>query len=1137
MPVTSKNLRGVTELTLIADIKPGLVNVAEPIAYSGRLKALLGTLSKLRQASTEQSSTVPLVGALERLRTLHFFNWSLFDHDKRLLLTVAFDGPWEPYIRQIVELAGPLLDIIFCHCTGYEQNSCLAGYPRFSEWVRARQIESDFMYSAAPDLTVDDLRYLQQFERAAANKSMLPGQSPAILRAPDLNSLPSPASAGPLLAALGALFPLRRLFPTDGSPTASNDLFLFDRAVELFTRHLRSSATSSAPVATSVVGAAGATAADAALPPLLQWANALPSNRRKARERAAPQLQSPETLQGNILRRYVYGDKEPTHGCLVFLRFDSPADASTFLGSISVHLTADSQSGDVRTNLALTYQGLRTVGVPASLLSTFPKEFQEGMAQRAGLLGDVGSNHPNTWELLPRNWPTDEPSDHIELSSVDAVLTLQAFGPSANNDHEWSKSHPLYASVLALSDHHSKHGVHILHVQPLRRFAKSHFGLVDGISQPSPRRSPADSDHDSVALGELLLGYPNERNEMSSLPPDLAHNSTFLAIRKMAQDVNAFEEASRGDDVVKAKMLGRHPDGKPLVAATGANAFDYKQDPDGHACPLFSHIRRTNPRLVKEDTDGSALPTPRILRRGFPYGPESGDEAAKNDTERGVLFMAYCASIADQFEVVQSWVNGSNSTDAFSAHPDLIAGTFPAGSARAQTFVNADGFERLALPSKPISRLRWGLYLFVPSLRAIGYLVKLAKSPGRVALTTLVQPPAVEHLRTLESPRPEETAEQTQSRVQKARDEWRRFLEDPALRSDAAAIWKFVRDAGGALRTSYGVLVGSPDAVTQVLANEEAFSVREYWQRMHDSFGEHYLGMDRVPGPDTISEVPPTPSGYLRQSEIPNEFLSKIGYAEAFDGARRRTLNWFADQNGTADLRGLARTVISEIAQEWFGLPDFGAFMNADADPGPPIISTSGAPADHSPRARCPVDFLQSSQFIFRPNPTTALKEVATRRGRVIYEAAGAFLRQMPEKVTIGTTGKRLTLLETLSARNYEGDWNAALVGAINGFSVPTSSSLLSILDTWIETLELGRLRCWYDSLSAQEREQLGKSCELADFRKPLADALTQAFIQRPVPDLLHRTAVAATMLGDTKIHPGDRVVVSLASAAIAAQA
>ena len=44
--------------------------------------------------------------------------------------------------------------------------------------------------------------------------------------------------------------------------------------------------------------------------------------------------------------------------------------------------------------VAFTYQGLRALGVDERSLTTFPEEFQEGMAARAEVLGDTGKNIP-----------------------------------------------------------------------------------------------------------------------------------------------------------------------------------------------------------------------------------------------------------------------------------------------------------------------------------------------------------------------------------------------------------------------------------------------------------------------------------------------------------------------------------------------------------------------------------------------------------------------------------------------------------------------------------------------------------------------------------------------------------------------
>ena len=47
--------------------------------------------------------------------------------------------------------------------------------------------------------------------------------------------------------------------------------------------------------------------------------------------------------------------------------------------------------------VAFTWNGLRALGVDDASLATFPDEFRQGMAARAAILGDTGTNHPDHW--------------------------------------------------------------------------------------------------------------------------------------------------------------------------------------------------------------------------------------------------------------------------------------------------------------------------------------------------------------------------------------------------------------------------------------------------------------------------------------------------------------------------------------------------------------------------------------------------------------------------------------------------------------------------------------------------------------------------------------------------------------------
>src|SRR5207247_1142424 len=53
---------------------------------------------------------------------------------------------------------------------------------------------------------------------------------------------------------------------------------------------------------------------------------------------------------------------------------------------------------DTWVSVALTYPGLKALGVPQESLDSFAWEFRQGMAARAQELGDTGESSPSNWE-------------------------------------------------------------------------------------------------------------------------------------------------------------------------------------------------------------------------------------------------------------------------------------------------------------------------------------------------------------------------------------------------------------------------------------------------------------------------------------------------------------------------------------------------------------------------------------------------------------------------------------------------------------------------------------------------------------------------------------------------------------------
>ena len=120
----------VTELTVITPITEGRADILRQV-----LQAVDGSPDS----------------PIKRISTIHYARWVIFDNDTRLLFTSNFDGTWEKYLRDFVELAPDGLDNIWGNCVGYPGAQ---PYEGFRDYVRAHQIPTDLFYAAYPDVTV-----------------------------------------------------------------------------------------------------------------------------------------------------------------------------------------------------------------------------------------------------------------------------------------------------------------------------------------------------------------------------------------------------------------------------------------------------------------------------------------------------------------------------------------------------------------------------------------------------------------------------------------------------------------------------------------------------------------------------------------------------------------------------------------------------------------------------------------------------------------------------------------------------------------------------------------------------------------------------------------------------------------------
>lgn len=1197
--IKTKTLVGTSDLTIAAPLKPGLVPSIDSVTYKSRARMVMKALNTSRSSSQEYALLRPFSDSVERVGGIHSVRVAVIDD--KVMLAATFDGSFESYLRVLWQKVGTLLDLIFCNTVGHV-GSHDHTYEEWRDWVYSVQCETDLFYSI-PGLSFDDAKYLIGAQKksldpthdavaAARQKVVSPEQlawdaansQPAFpLGAPDATPLGKLETVKQGMQALSVLYRL-----TDMYLPGTEDGDYLQRAAQDALLELRRLDTKALlKEKDSKTGHVRERFAKQ-----LAWFEK--EVERKKDLTSLIERCDAAHVQGGILDKYPDGI---THGCLVLIALDDAAAGArlidTLLDKLWTHAGAGATGKEALVTIAFTHEGYRQLGWSEADLARFPQEFREGMETRSSLLGDLHANHPRRWRLPLRNWkpPAGAPPSRVELSAVHAVVQMRVEdGAATEFDDVAAAVHPLHASVMAID---GIAGVRILSVQAMRRAfkpgetAREHFGFVDGLSNPhvpldpKPTAQPATKYNNNVPLGEVLLGHPTQADAKPAQADQLMDNGSYLVIRKLRQDVGRFNtvanaaaaaaaeaaaaaapaaasRAAAAPDVltadrIKAMMMGRSLDGTVLAdpAARTGNDFHYKDDPKGDACPLQAHVRRANPR---SDPGLHAPPgrrVPRIMRRGMSYGPPfvstPGGDTTDNAKERGLYFMAYNASIAEQFEVVQRWISGGNSTGIASSLSDPILGTPLPGEKRVFRFNHNGAPHRVEIDDDkvgtdvkgsppPLVRLEWGIYLFAPSLPALKRMRDLASTAARpepvwdLALGRKL----IRDLQDME-------AAKAMSH-DALRDAWKGALEDPEERRlfRSAAIWAAIRaDHGGVLNTPFGVLVADADLVMQVFADDQQnYSMREHLKRMQGSFGEIYLGLDRHP---TDAGCP-----YHRLSDDVNKAIQQRTQTEAFalaqeftkrvidlyvGGAKKLTQDYALPTPWelNLDMKEVSDGVLADLCDFWFGLPgpNGGQFASGgyrwdwEKDK-PPLY---------------PGNFLAPSRYIFQPWPKDEVAAVGDAYGTASTKAALAFVEAhrnagtKPEHKGVAGLG-----IAAGPAKLGEAIFNAfpsrmddelvarTLVGSLEGMLPTVDGNFRATLNEWLRDGTFWRLR---QALGA------GGKATYAQAQAVLHGPLVQTMQLRPSPELVWRTAGKAHVLGPdkVKIDAEDRVVVSIVSA------
>lgn len=467
-----------------------------------------------------------------------------------------------------------------------------------------------------------------------------------------------------------------------------------------------------------------------------------------------------DDVQGLVVRGY--GDLRSARFLLGEVIRPEPARAwlGTLVGRIG---SGTSRGAASAVNVALTAAGLAALGLPREVLAGFAEPFLEGMTadHRRRALGDEGDRAPERWQW---GGPAG-PEVHVLLlvyARDDAALAAVAGGHE--EDMVSGGMRVITALETAALEEHD------------------HFGFRDGISQPRLAGLGPAAPADSIATGELLLGYRNaygrhtprplispEGDPRAVLPDDregsghrdLGRNGTYIVLRQLSQDVGAFwdfcSDATRrldgtADDAARvrlaAKLVGRWPSGASLVLAPDVdhpelaeeNDFGYHH-PDRHglSCPFGAHVRRANPRDSLDPAPGTARSTAvnnrhRLLRRGRQYGAfvpreqllAAGGSQSWPPGDRGLHFIGLAGNITRQFEFLQrTWLENPRFHGLYRDPDPLLGGHKP--DDRSFTVQAAPIRRRYAsLPS--FVTVRGGAYFFLPGMRALRYLASLPAS-------------------------------------------------------------------------------------------------------------------------------------------------------------------------------------------------------------------------------------------------------------------------------------------------------------------------------------------------------------------------------------------------------------------------
>jgi Dyp-type peroxidase family len=728
-------------------------------------------------------------GFVINMGTIHYARWMRIPGTKTAAFYSNFDGSWESYLEDFITRASWGQTAAWSNWKGFPPTKYMVlngaeDGDRFKRWVRTKQQIVPFWYSRFPKLTTDQIR------------------NNAIIHA-GVGAAQSKSEAEEWLRCFGSM------------PRVENQIETDEVQALVFNGMKRLKYSTCIVIALPAAGRKMGEWLSWIRGDIQQLdgsdtqkiANGLVSSGI-----IVPAYGPKRMLRGYALSHSLtitFGDRPLTGDASIYDTDPEPIDISE---NAMAEQAAKQAAGilDARNMgrravfIGCSAAGLSKFSAPnipdARISDLFPPAFRMGMAKRGRNLGDYGSASADNWR-----WSDSDKT----APAAEAVMIIYAETPA---DLEYATE--IHRNLLENYGGHVIETTDCAPAridQPSDQHDIEHFGYRDGISQPIIRGTTRSLKNiparDIVQPGEFILGYANGQGfhppssilppqadlsqnlpqlsveelcrfpdfgaaDQANAPRDFGRNGTYLVIRELAQDVAGFENfvTRKADEIkseyrdiykvfgqypdadwVKAKLMGRWPNGRPLIgnpvntptpapndpdaamcrAAERENDFSYgADDPQGFACPFASHIRRSNPRDSKQPGDPAEQVITnrhRLLRRGRSYTRQSSD----GSTEKGLFFVTLCADIERQFEFVQQiWANAPT-FHGLAHEPDPIIGNdIPdpdtgAISARDFTVPTPAGSIKLTGMESYVD-VKAGGYFFMPSRSALTYLTEIS---------------------------------------------------------------------------------------------------------------------------------------------------------------------------------------------------------------------------------------------------------------------------------------------------------------------------------------------------------------------------------------------------------------------------